>query len=120
MSWWRLGEGSGYRGRDLALYSIECAFCDECGNWKRGGIARPLEQRRITGGKTSVGRIFLLGAVLSLFYRGLQIAGRPPPGEQEENGLGPSGNPGPSLRAKAHILGYLCAKTTIRISGHNR
>jgi hypothetical protein len=75
MSWWRLGEGSGYRGRDLALYSIECAFCDECGNWKRGGIARPLEQRRTSGGKTSVGRIFLLGAA----------------GEQEENGLGPSG-----------------------------
>jgi hypothetical protein len=34
MSWWQLGEGHGHDGRDLALYSIECAFCHERGNWQ--------------------------------------------------------------------------------------
>jgi hypothetical protein len=33
MSWWRLGEGTGYRGGNLALHEIECAFCNERGNW---------------------------------------------------------------------------------------
>jgi hypothetical protein len=35
MTWWELGEGSGYQGHELALYRIECAFCRERGNWKR-------------------------------------------------------------------------------------
>jgi Domain of unknown function (DUF4145) len=34
-SWWQLGEGSGQRGGELALHQIECAFCEERGNWKR-------------------------------------------------------------------------------------
>jgi hypothetical protein len=34
MSWWELGEGGGFRGHDLALYRIKCAFCGESGNWK--------------------------------------------------------------------------------------
>ena len=32
-SWWSLGEGSGYRGEDLALYKITCPFCMETGNF---------------------------------------------------------------------------------------
>lgn len=32
-SWWQLGEGSGYRGSDLALYEITCPFCMERGNF---------------------------------------------------------------------------------------
>lgn len=35
MSWWQLGEGFGSRGQDLALYAIQCAFCNERGNWSR-------------------------------------------------------------------------------------
>jgi hypothetical protein len=35
MGWWRLGEGVGIRGLELALYQIECAFCNERGNWER-------------------------------------------------------------------------------------
>src|ERR1035441_7026926 len=34
MNWWRLGEGVGYHGSELALYQIECAFCNERGNWE--------------------------------------------------------------------------------------
>jgi hypothetical protein len=33
-SWWQLGEGSGYRGEELALYQITCPFCMERGNFK--------------------------------------------------------------------------------------
>jgi hypothetical protein len=33
-SWWQLGEGSGYQGKDLALYRITCPFCLERGNFK--------------------------------------------------------------------------------------
>jgi len=33
-SWWQLGEGSGVRGNDLALYQITCPFCMERGNFK--------------------------------------------------------------------------------------
>ncbi len=33
-SWWQLGEGSGYRGGELAVYQISCAFCLERGNFK--------------------------------------------------------------------------------------
>jgi hypothetical protein len=33
-SWWSLGEGSGYNGRELAMYRITCPFCLESGNFK--------------------------------------------------------------------------------------
>lgn len=33
-SWWQFGEGSGHWGSELALYEIECAFCEEKGNWE--------------------------------------------------------------------------------------
>jgi hypothetical protein len=32
--WWSLGEYSGYEGQKLALWSIECGFCGEEGNWE--------------------------------------------------------------------------------------
>jgi hypothetical protein len=32
-SWWDLGNGSGYRGRELALNEITCPFCKERGNF---------------------------------------------------------------------------------------
>lgn len=34
MTWWDLGEHSGYSGNDLALYRITCAFCNEEGNFE--------------------------------------------------------------------------------------
>ena len=34
-SWWHLGEGHGYQGRELGLYMIQCAFCEEKGNWQQ-------------------------------------------------------------------------------------
>jgi hypothetical protein len=34
-SWWRFGEGGGAIGPTLALWSIECAFCGERGNFER-------------------------------------------------------------------------------------
>ena len=33
-SWWQLGEGVGYHGRELAVYQITCPFCIERGNFK--------------------------------------------------------------------------------------
>ena len=33
-SWWELGEWSGHRGDDLAVYDIECPFCAERGNFE--------------------------------------------------------------------------------------
>ncbi|MFW8602513.1 DUF4145 domain-containing protein [Desulfobacterota bacterium M19] len=33
-SWWELGEWSGSRGNDLAVYEIECPFCEERGNFE--------------------------------------------------------------------------------------
>ena len=33
-SWWQLGEWSGHRGGELAIYRIACAFCLERGNFK--------------------------------------------------------------------------------------
>lgn len=33
MSWWSLGEHSGYTGDQLALHRVECAFCGESGNF---------------------------------------------------------------------------------------
>lgn len=32
-SWWQLGEGSGYEGKELAIYRITCPFCMERGNF---------------------------------------------------------------------------------------
>jgi hypothetical protein len=32
-SWWDLGEWSGQRGDELAIYQIECPFCEERGNF---------------------------------------------------------------------------------------
>lgn len=32
-SWWELGEWAGQRGKDLAIYQIECPFCSEKGNF---------------------------------------------------------------------------------------
>jgi hypothetical protein len=34
MSWWDLGEWSGYTGDTLATYGIACAFCGEKGNFE--------------------------------------------------------------------------------------
>ena len=33
-SWWKLGEGRGYHGAELALYNITCAFCNESDNFE--------------------------------------------------------------------------------------
>jgi hypothetical protein len=33
-SWWELGEGGGYRGDELAVHQISCAFCLEQGNFE--------------------------------------------------------------------------------------
>jgi hypothetical protein len=41
-SWWELGNWSGHGGKDLALYRIECPFCDEQGNFE---IAHREEKR---------------------------------------------------------------------------
>jgi Domain of unknown function (DUF4145) len=35
MSWWDLGESTGYSGNDLALYRITCGFCGEGGNFEQ-------------------------------------------------------------------------------------
>ena len=32
-SWWNLGEWSGHRGSELAIYEITCPFCQERGNF---------------------------------------------------------------------------------------
>ena len=34
MSWWQLGQDSGYHGTKLSLWQIACAFCGERGNWE--------------------------------------------------------------------------------------
>lgn len=33
-SWWQFGESVGHWGNGLALFDIECAFCEEKGNWE--------------------------------------------------------------------------------------
>jgi hypothetical protein len=33
-NWWHLGNGFGYLGEELALYRIECPFCEESGNYE--------------------------------------------------------------------------------------
>ncbi len=34
MSWWSLGQSSGYDGSELGLWRIACAFCEEKRNWE--------------------------------------------------------------------------------------
>jgi len=43
MSWWDLGEWSGYHGDKLATYQIACAFCGEKGNFE---IVQHLERQK--------------------------------------------------------------------------
>lgn len=47
-SWWSLGEGSGQMGSELALYQIECPFCNEKGNFK---LAFHAEKKKPNGSK---------------------------------------------------------------------
>ena len=47
-SWWELGEWSGQRGTELALYQITCPFCEERGNFK---IAHHAEKKKPNGQK---------------------------------------------------------------------
>ena len=35
MSWWEFGEHSGFHGSELATHHIECAFCNEKGNFEK-------------------------------------------------------------------------------------
>lgn len=48
MSWWSLGEGSGYHGNELGLYMITCPFCGEKGNFKTAFHA---EKKKPNGNK---------------------------------------------------------------------
>jgi hypothetical protein len=34
-TWWDFGEHSGFDGRDLALFRIDCGFCNESGHFER-------------------------------------------------------------------------------------
>jgi hypothetical protein len=47
-SWWQLGEWSGSRGTELALYQIECPFCEEQGNFS---IEHHAEKKKPNGRK---------------------------------------------------------------------
>lgn len=47
-SWWSLGEGIGQLGVGLALYQIECPFCNEKGNFK---IAYHAEKKKPNSSK---------------------------------------------------------------------
>jgi len=47
-SWWQLGEWSGSRGNDLAIYQIECPFCGEQGNFS---IEHHAEKKKPNGHK---------------------------------------------------------------------
>lgn len=49
MSWWELGEGSGYSGSELQLDRITCAFCDESGNFE---LEHRAEKRKANDRKT--------------------------------------------------------------------
>ena len=49
MSWWELGEGSGYSGSELQLDLITCAFCDESGNFE---LEHRAEKRKANDRKT--------------------------------------------------------------------
>ncbi|MBI4184393.1 MAG: DUF4145 domain-containing protein [Proteobacteria bacterium] len=43
MSWWDLGQHSGYSGTELATWRITCAFCGEDGNW---GLEHHAEKKK--------------------------------------------------------------------------
>lgn len=47
-SWWELGEWSGSRGAELALYQITCPFCMESGNFN---VAHHAEKKKPNGHK---------------------------------------------------------------------
>jgi len=47
-NWWHLGEGSGYRGRELELYRITCPFCTERGNF---GLVNREQKKKPNGNK---------------------------------------------------------------------
>ncbi len=47
-SWWELGEGSGYRGKELQLYEITCPFCAERGNFS---LAHRAQKKKPNGDK---------------------------------------------------------------------
>lgn len=47
-SWWELGEWSGTRGSELAIYKITCPFCEEQGNFS---IAYHAEKKKPNGRK---------------------------------------------------------------------
>jgi len=47
VSWWDLGEWSGYPGETLATYQIACAFCGEKGNFE---TVQHLERKKPGGG----------------------------------------------------------------------
>lgn len=47
MTWWDLGEWSGYQGDKLATYQIPCAFCGEKGNFE---TVQHLERKKAGGG----------------------------------------------------------------------
>jgi hypothetical protein len=47
-SWWELGEWSGHRGRELALYQITCPFCEERSNFR---TAHHAEKKKPNGHK---------------------------------------------------------------------
>lgn len=49
MSWWDLGEWSGYQGSELATYQIPCAFCGAKGNFE---TVQHLERTKPSGHKT--------------------------------------------------------------------
>ncbi len=47
MTWWDLGEWTGYQGDTLAAYQIACAFCGEKGNFE---TVQHLERKKPGGG----------------------------------------------------------------------
>jgi hypothetical protein len=46
VTWWELGEHTGYQGEKLATYQISCPFCPEKGNFK---VVQHLEKRNSAG-----------------------------------------------------------------------
>jgi hypothetical protein len=51
MSWWDLGEHSGYQGEQLATYRIACAFCGEKGNFE---TVKHLERKKPGSGNKAL------------------------------------------------------------------
>ena len=48
MSWWDLGESTGYQGNKLSLFRITCGFCSERGNFE---FTHHLEKKHGSSGK---------------------------------------------------------------------